>query len=137
VRAVDVTRVARLAPFKELTPSQQSMLARMLDDVHAPAGTTLVHDGDYGYELMIIEDGTVEVFRGGERIDEMGPGDFFGELAVLGDGARRDATIVSTSPVRILTLTAHYMREVRERLPAVGERIDRVIAARSHAVADA
>jgi CRP-like cAMP-binding protein len=134
---MDVTRVARLAPFKDLTPAQQSMLARMLDEVHAPAATTLVHEGDYGYEFMVIEDGTVDVFRGGERVDDMGPGDFFGELAVLGDGARRNATIVATSPVRVLTLTAHYMREVRDRMPAVGEQIDRVIAERSHAATDA
>ncbi len=128
---MDVTRVARLAPFKDLTPAQQSMLARMLDELTAPAGATLVTEGDYGYEFMIIEDGTVDVFRGGERIDEMGPGDFFGELAVLGDGARRNATIVATSPVRMLTLTSHYMREVRDRMPAVGEQIDRVIAERT------
>jgi CRP/FNR family transcriptional regulator, cyclic AMP receptor protein len=134
---MDVTRVARLAPFKDLTPAQQSMLARLLDEVRAPEGTTIVHEGDYGYEFMIIEHGSVDVFRGGERIDEMGAGDFFGELAVLGDGARRNATIVATSPVSLLTLTAHYMREVRERMPAVGEQIDRVIAARSHASADA
>jgi CRP-like cAMP-binding protein len=134
---MDVTRVARLAPFKSLTPAQQSMLARMLDEVRATAGTTLVNEGDYGYEFMIIEDGTVDVFRGGERIDQMGPGDFFGELAVLGDGSRRNATIVARSPVRILTLTAHYMREVRERMPAVGEQIDSVIAQRTHAPADA
>ena len=134
---MDATRVARLEPFKDLTPAQQSMLARMLDEVRAPEGTTLVHEGDYGYEFMIIEHGTVDVFRGGQRIDDMGPGDFFGELAVLGDGARRNATIVATSPVSLLTLTAHYMREVRERMPSVGEQIDRVIAQRSHAGADA
>jgi CRP-like cAMP-binding protein len=134
---MDATRVARLAPFTDLTPAQQSMLARMLDEVRAPAGATLVSEGDYGYEFMIIEEGTVEVLRGGERIDEMGAGEFFGELAVLGDGARRNATIVATSDVRILTLTAHYMREVRERMPAVGEQIDRVIAQRTHARADA
>jgi CRP/FNR family transcriptional regulator, cyclic AMP receptor protein len=128
---MDATRVARLSPFKDLSPAQQSMLARMLDEISAPAGATLVTEGDYGYEFMIIEDGTVEVLRGGERIDEMGPGDFFGELAVLGDGARRNATIVATTPVRILTLTSHYMREVRERMPAVGEQIDRVIAERT------
>jgi CRP-like cAMP-binding protein len=132
---MDATRVAKLAPFKDLTPAQQSMLARMLDEVRAQSGATLVSEGDYGYEFMIIEQGTVDVFRGGERIDEMGPGDFFGELAVLGDGARRNATIVATSPVRILTLTARYMREVRERMPAVGEQIDRVIAQRTHAEA--
>lgn len=113
------------------------MLARMLDEVRAPAGATLVSEGDYGYEFMIIEEGTVEVLRGGERIDDMRAGDFFGELAVLADGTRRNATIVATSDVRILTLTAHYMREVRERMPAVGEQIDRVIAQRTHARADA
>jgi cAMP-dependent protein kinase regulator len=129
---MDATRVARLTPFKDLTPAQQSMLARMLDELSAPAGATLVSEGDYGYEFMIIEDGTVDVLRGGERIDWMGPGDFFGELAVLGDGGRRNATIVATSPVRILTLTSHYMREVRERMPAVAEQIDRVIAERVH-----
>jgi CRP/FNR family transcriptional regulator, cyclic AMP receptor protein len=134
---MDATRVARLAPFKDLTPAQQSMLARMLDEVRAPEGTTLVHEGDYGYEFMIIEHGGVDVFRGGERIDEMGPGDFFGELAVVGDRARRNATIVATSPVSLLTLTAHYMRELRERMPAVGEQIDRVVAQRSPAGADA
>jgi CRP-like cAMP-binding protein len=134
---MDATRVARLAPFKDLTPAQQSMLARMLDEVHAPAGATLVTEGDYGYEFMIIEEGTVDVYRGGERVDSMGAGDFFGELAVLGDGARRNATIVATSPVSILTLTAHYMREVRERMPSVGEQIDRVIADRSPTGADA
>jgi len=134
---MDATRVARLTPFKDLTPAQQSMLARMLDEVRAPEGTTLVHEGDYGYAFMIIEHGTVDVFRGAERIDEMGPGDFFGELADLGDGTRRSASIVATSPVSLLTLTAHYMRQVRERIPAVGEQIDRVIAQCSPAGADA
>jgi CRP-like cAMP-binding protein len=107
------------------------MLARMRDEVRAPSGATLVTEGDYGYEFMVIEEGAVDVFRGGERVDEMGPGDFFGELAVLRDGAQRNATIVATSPVTLLTLTAHYMRVVRERMPSVGEQIDRVIASRT------
>ncbi len=134
---MDAQRVAKLGPFRDLSPAQHAMLARMLDELRAPAGATLVSEGDYGYEFMVIEEGTVEVLRGGERVDELGPGDFFGELAVLGDGARRNATIVATSPVRLATLTAHYMRLVRERMPAVGEEIDRVIAARTPARADA
>ena len=55
--AMDATRVARLAPFQDLTPAQQSMLARMLNEVRAPAGATLVSEGDYGYEFMILEEG--------------------------------------------------------------------------------
>jgi CRP-like cAMP-binding protein len=61
-----------------------------------------------------------------------GPGDFFGELTILTVGGQRNATIIATSPVRILTLTAHYMREVRERMPSVGEKIEGMIAARTH-----
>jgi CRP-like cAMP-binding protein len=134
---MDAQRVGKLQPFADLSSAQQSMLARMLDEVRAPAGATLVTEGDYGYEFMVIEGGTVDVFRGGECVDEMGPGDFFGELAVLGDGAQRNATIVATSPVTLLTLTAHYMRVVRERMPSVGEQIDRVIASRTPTRADA
>jgi CRP-like cAMP-binding protein len=108
------------------------MLARILDEFSALAGTTLVSEGDYGYEFMIIEDGTVDVIRHGGLIDTMGPGDFFGELAVLADGAKRNASIVASSPVCVLRLTAHDMRVVRERMPLLGEQIDSVIAARAH-----
>jgi CRP-like cAMP-binding protein len=46
-----------------------------------------VKQGDYGYEFMVIEQGTVEVLGDGERIDSMGPSDFFGKLAVLPAGS--------------------------------------------------
>ncbi len=108
------------------------MLARILDEFSAPAGGTLVRQGDFGYEFMVIEEGTVEVIRNGERIDTMGPGDFFGELAVLDDGAQRNASIVATSVVRGFRLSAHDMRVVRERMPLVAEQIDGVTGARRH-----
>ena len=126
------SRLTALAPFAELSGAERKMLARMLDEMSAPAGATLVSQGDYGYEFMVIEEGTVEVYLDGERIDAMGPGDFFGEIAVLAAGGRRNATIVVRTPVRLLTLTAHYMRSVHEGLPALAERIDRVAAARAH-----
>ena len=108
------------------------MLARVIDELSVPEGTTIVRQGDYGYEFMVIEEGTVDVIRNAQLIDKMGPGDFFGEIAVLNDGAERNASIVATSPVRLLLLSAHDMRVVRERMPAIGEQIDRVVAARTH-----
>jgi CRP-like cAMP-binding protein len=129
---MDDSRLEQIRPFAGLSTAERKMLARILDEFSAPAGTTLVSEGDYGYEFMVLEEGTVDVIRHGELIDTMGPGDFFGELAVLGDGARRNASIVASSPVCVLRLTAHDMRLVRERLPLVGEQIDSVIAARTH-----
>jgi cAMP-dependent protein kinase regulator len=124
-------RLQQVRPFAGLSPAERKMLARVVDEFSAEAGTTLVSQGDYGYEFMVIEEGTVEVIRDGRPVDTMGPGDFFGELAVLAAGGERNASVVATSPVRIITLTAHDMRNVRERMPQVGEQIDRVIAART------
>ncbi len=129
---MEASRLENIAPFAGLTPAEREMLARVMDEFSAPAGTTLVSQGEYGYEFMVIEDGTVDVIRDGELVDTMGPGDFFGELAVIAAGGQRNATIVASSPVKILTLTAHYMRVVRERMPRIGEQIDAVIAERSH-----
>ena len=128
---MEASRLETVAPFAGLTPAEREMLARVMDEFSAPAGTTLVSQGEYGYEFMVIEDGTVDVIRDGELVDGMGPGDFFGELAVIAAGGQRNATIVATSPVKILTLTAHYMRVVRERMPRIGEQIDAVIAGRA------
>lgn len=129
---MDESRLIQIAPFAALSATERKELARVLDEFSAETGATLVSQGDYGYEFMVIEEGTVDVFRDGERIDGMGPGDFFGELAVLDDGGRRNASVVATSPVRLLTLTAHYMRVVREHMPSIADQIDRVIEDRTH-----
>ena len=129
---MDASRLENIRPFAGLTPAEREMLARVLDEFDAPEGTTLVSQGEYGYEFMVIEDGTVDVLRDGEKIDTMGPGDFFGELAVIASGGQSNATIVATSPVKMLSLSAHYMRVIRERMPRIGEQIDSVIAQRTH-----
>jgi CRP-like cAMP-binding protein len=129
---MDEARLQQIRPFADLSVAERKMLTRIVDEFSAPVGSTLVREGDHGYEFMVIEEGTVEVIRQGERIDTMGPGDFFGELAVLADGGHRNASIVATSEVRGLRLSAHDMRMGRERMPLVGEQIDRVIAERTH-----
>ena len=98
---LDESRLQSLCPFEDLTAAERRSLARELDEFSAPAGTTLVQEGDSGYEFMVIEQGTVDVLHDGERIDTLGPGEFFGELAVVQAGGRRYATIVATSEVRV------------------------------------
>ena len=123
-------RLEKFDLFAGISIGQRRMLARVLDEITAEAGETLMRQGDFGYEVLALEEGTAEVLRDGCRINEMGPGDFFGELAVLEDGAPRTATVVASTPVRAIVLTAHFMREVRERMPAVGKQIDRAAAGR-------
>ncbi|HMD52230.1 MAG TPA: cyclic nucleotide-binding domain-containing protein [Solirubrobacteraceae bacterium] len=129
---MDEARLQQVRPFAGLSTAERKMLGRVIDEFRAPAGTTLVRQGDYGYEFMVIEEGTVDVIRNAELVDKMGPGDFFGELAVLDGGGHRNASVVATSPVCILRLSAHDMRLMRERMPSIGEQIDSVVAARTH-----
>lgn len=129
---MDAQRLETVGPFVDLTPAERRMLAGVLDEKRVAEGENVVTEGEYGYEFMVIEDGTVDVFFRGEKVDEMGPGDFFGELAVLSAGGQRNATVVATSPVTLLTLTSHYMRAVREHMPRVGEKIDAAAAQRGH-----
>jgi CRP/FNR family cyclic AMP-dependent transcriptional regulator len=89
-----------------------------------------MREGDPGYEFVMLEQGNADVVQAGVRINTLGAGDCFGELAVLADGRPRSASVVATSDLCGIVLTAHFMRELRERMPSVGERIDRVAAER-------
>ena len=117
-------------PVRRALDGQRRMLARIMDEVTADAGEVIMSEGDPGYEALVIEEGTADVLRGDTLINTMGPGDMFGELAVLGDGAPRTASVVASSSLRAVVLTAHFMREVHDRVPAVGERSERIAAER-------
>lgn len=122
------SRLGEIGLFANLSIGQRRMLARVVEELEAAEGETIMREGDLGYEVLILEQGTAEVCQGGSRINVVGPGDVLGELAVLAVGGPRSATVVATSPLRAIVLTAHFMREVHERMPAVGAEIDRAAA---------
>jgi CRP-like cAMP-binding protein len=123
-------RLAHIDGLSGLSLGQRRELARLADEVTAESGEMLMAQGEQGLEFLMLEEGSADVIKDGQRINVMGPGDFFGELAVLNDGVPRTASVVATSKLRAISLTAHFMRELRARMPAVGERIDRVAAQR-------
>ena len=71
---MDHNRLEPLAPFAGLTDGERRMLAGVLDERSYETGEDIVKQGDYGYEFMVIEQGTVDVLYNGEKVDEMGPG---------------------------------------------------------------
>ena len=66
-------------------------LAPRADEVELEQGRAIVREGEWPYEFFAIEEGTAEVRRGDQLLGELGPGDFFGEMALVGD-TRRNAT---------------------------------------------
>ncbi len=121
-------RLGRIEVLSHLSLGQRRMLADMADEASAQAGETLMQQGEPGYEVLLLEEGTADVVRDGQVINKVGPGEMFGELAVLEDGVPRTASVIATSDVRAVVLTAHFMRELRARMPDVGEQIDRTAA---------
>jgi len=122
-------RLEKIEFFSELSLAQRKMLARMVDELVADPGEELMREGDYGYETVFVEEGSAEVRQGGAVINNVGAGELLGELAVLDAGGRRSASVLAATPLRALVLTSHSMHEVRERMPDVGEAIDRAAAA--------
>jgi CRP-like cAMP-binding protein len=118
-------RLRRIPLFEDLSPGQRRMLARLVDQVSVAAGEEIFEQGAPGHEFIVLEQGSAEVFQDGVRINVLGPGDFFGELAVLRDGSARTAKVVTSSDVCALVFTAHFFHEARERLPQLAQPIDR------------
>src|SRR3954466_1719431 len=101
---MDVKHLQGLALFERLSKAQLAEVARQADELDVEAGKRLVSAGRFGYEFFVIEDATCEVVGGDEHLAGLGPGDFFGEMAILGDTVR-NADVVASTPVSAMVMT--------------------------------
>jgi putative peptide zinc metalloprotease protein len=108
-RAVELRAVvARMELFKELGPSARDLLLTKLEDESFEPGETVIRQGEPGERLYVIREGRVEILRAepaqvAQRVAELGPGDFFGEIALL-LSSPRTATVRTLTPVRAWSL---------------------------------
>ncbi len=126
---MDKSRLKAIPLFENLDDRDLQVIATFANETSVSAGDVLVREGDFSYELMAIEEGQAEVRRGDETLATLGPGDFFGEVGVL-NNEMRNATIVATSGMRLVTLTTWELKRMRN-MPGVMEKINEVIAART------
>jgi CRP-like cAMP-binding protein len=117
---MDPARLKAIPVFASLDEQTLLRVAIFATEVSHPAGRELVRQGDYAREFMVIEEGEVDVVRDGERIATLGPGDFFGEIGVL-EKTRRTATVVATTPVRLVLLTHWDLKRAGDALVAIRE----------------
>jgi CRP/FNR family cyclic AMP-dependent transcriptional regulator len=119
--------------FESLSGDERRAIAQHADEIEAPEGTELVRQGEFAYEFFVLEDGTAEVRRDGEQVAELGPGDFLGEMGIVTQ-AVRNATVVTTSPVRVIVMTEQAFRSMRRLNPAVADRITAAVEERCPAM---
>jgi CRP/FNR family cyclic AMP-dependent transcriptional regulator len=115
--------------FSSLSKGERETLGRYLDRVDVPAGKTLTAEGSFAYEFFVIEEGEATVTRGGETLRTLGPGDFFGEIALL-ETDRRTATVVATTDMRLLVMHVREFHSMLAAAPAVAERVRDVLRER-------
>ena len=116
--------------FSHCNKKQLGEIATLADLIDLPAGTALIREGAVGREFMLIVEGAVEVRRKGRKINELGAGDFIGEMALI-SGAPRNATVTTSQDSSLLVVTDRGFWELLERAPdlqvsvikAMGERL--------------
>jgi voltage-gated potassium channel len=121
--------LAGLPLFQQLDEEERSAIAHWFEVEEASAGVKLTGEGAPGYSFYVISDGTASVTIDGIEVNALEPGDFFGELAILGDGVRT-ATVTTTSPSRLLVLFGTEFRQLQQEHPELARRIEAGVRAR-------
>jgi CRP-like cAMP-binding protein len=104
-------RLKTIPLFSSLSDKALNTVSVFASETSVSPGKRLVHEGDYSYDLIVIETGTADVIKGGEVIGSLGPGDVFGEMGML-SGGRRMADVVATSPMALITLSKWDLKRV-------------------------
>jgi CRP-like cAMP-binding protein len=116
---VDAAVLDAIPLFAELPEGDRDRLATVCSELEAEAGATLVTEGDFGYAMFVITEGTADVLREDTLLRTLGPGDVFGEIAVL-SGGRRTATVVAKTPLRLITVLNRDVWRIERESPDVG-----------------
>jgi CRP-like cAMP-binding protein len=126
---MDIGRLKPLPLFANVDEGDLASIAPFVKEVSVAEGAQLVREGDYSYELIAIEEGTADVIRGDEKVADLGPGDYFGEMGVV-EGEKRTASVVATSPMRLISLTSWEIRRMQKSMPQAVEQIRKTIEER-------
>jgi CRP/FNR family transcriptional regulator, cyclic AMP receptor protein len=126
---MDTARLKRIPVFADLDDDALTNIAALAAEVSVPAGKELVREGDYSYDVLAIEEGTAEVTRSGDHIADLGPGDVIGEMGVL-ERSQRNATVIATSSMLLVTLTSWDIRKLRKSAPAVVDHLLKLVEQR-------
>ena len=119
MRGVPIEALQRLPLFADLTVHELQHIARLFKERRFPKGETVVKEGSGGAAFFVIESGEATVFIGGKEHSTLKPGDYFGEVALIDEGARM-ATITALSDLMCYGLTYWDFRPFVEQNGVIG-----------------
>jgi len=120
--------------FSTCTDDELGRVAALTRPVEAATGDELTRQGEPGLDFFVIVDGTAAASVDGDEIGTIGPGGFFGEMALI-DGGERVATVTATSALKLLVLGRHDFNEMLEfAMPQVAPKLLAVVGARMRSI---
>jgi CRP/FNR family cyclic AMP-dependent transcriptional regulator len=122
-------QLADVPLFESLSSEELKAIATLSDLRQEDAGATLVGEGAPGYSLFVLQEGSATVTSGGETVTSLGPGDFFGEIALLGEGLRT-ATVRASSPVSLIVMFGSDFRVFERDFPEASAAMKQAMADR-------
>jgi CRP-like cAMP-binding protein len=123
---VDTSRIAAFSVFADLPATELDELAGAMSEVEVKADTNVLTLDDYGTAIYFIEQGEAAVLTdGGEEAKALGPGDTFGEIALLLTG-QRTATVAARTPMRLISLSGQDFERIRARVPELERSLRRL-----------
>jgi len=121
--------IKRVPLFAGCSKGELEQIAQIADEIDLAEGKEMTREGSRGREFFVLLEGEADVTKGGSSINKLGPGDFFGEIALISDSPRT-ATVTATSPVRALVITDRSFRRLLDEQPEIQRKVLMALAER-------
>jgi voltage-gated potassium channel len=119
---IEIAALTGIPLFAGLEPEHLERIAARLEPIDVPAEWHLLNQGSYPDGFFVVLEGTVRVERDGDTVAELGPGEFFGEIALLEDN-KRMATVITATRVRAAVMDSADFFEMTAAIPLISRRI--------------
>lgn len=136
--AIRIEQVQQADLFSNCTKDELRIIASLTTMKDVGSGAVLAEQGRAGREFFVVTEGSATASRNGQWLAELGPGSFFGELALL-DGGPRTATVVADSDMTLLVLSRTEFKSLQFSAPSVAYKMLVELGARlrrNYAVSD-
>jgi CRP-like cAMP-binding protein len=117
-----IEHLAQVPLFSACSKKDLQHVARRAEHVRVDAGKVLVREGAAGSEFFVIMEGQADVTKRGQKVATLGPGQFFGDLALL-DRAPRNATVTAATPMELLVLGQREFASIIDEVPGFAHKL--------------
>lgn len=128
-RKTYLEHLSKVPMFEALSKKDLQQLAKLAEDVDIPEGKELVKEGSPGREFFVIAQGKAKVTSKNRTLATLGPGDFFGELALL-DGSPRNATVTADTEMEVVVLGQREFLGLLNKVPSLAIKLLKGMASR-------